>query len=815
MWEGYGSLNMGFRVNARTILHLGSELISSDGVAFYELIKNSLDATSPEVRIDVVQRIGFHTYDVVLHRLGERRTSDGQPDGSLEKASGTWKDIRRLTLDAIDAEAPDAEELIDEISQAKTKRDFARTVRGANHIEIDDDGEGMSDKTLRDVYLTIGTSNRVRQREKERTRAAGRDGEEGQRERVILGEKGLGRLSAMRLGDAMEVFTGVQGEKRWNNLKVDWNDFAKAADEDIGSIEVEPEKGERKDEAETGTLIRITALTSDWSHDKLEELARDHFSKLVDPFSRKKLPLTIRFNGTEVDIPEFASFILEHAHGVFSAEYRVDGKHGPRLHAEMDYRLRKRKGSFDFRGIDLVANARGASRQTLERVGPFGLEVYWFNRRILSRIEGIGDLSAVRRLLATWAGGVSLYRDGYRVNPYGGLNDDWLDLDRHAFSTSGFKLNRGQLVGRSNITKKHNPYLTDQTNREGLTDGPEKRAFVGLLSSSMEYFRGFVVDVDDELRRAERVNADDAIERFRQEDDRIEALLPRLIGALAKTAEGRRLSRQVKESLSALREAAEVVEVASQAQEQERNRVMHLASIGLLIEVLAHELYRATAGGLRTIRSARSGKDPRPVSVSLRVLEAQLRTLQKRLRVLDPLSTNARQTKEKFEITEWVGEIVEGYSRQARRAKRIEFTTSVVPPDGRQITTAVKGMFVQVIENLLSNSVYWIVQKDKYDRSPGKAARDRDLIGSIDVSVEPYTGRVTVTDSGPGIPEDRREIVFQPFFTTKRQKEGRGLGLYIARQITEYHGGTLKLGEANRNGYINSVIWDLGGIESE
>lgn len=809
-----GNGSMSFRVNARTILHLGSELISSDGIAFYELIKNSLDARSPEVRIEVVQRIGFHTYDILLRRLGERRRTEGQPDGSLEKASGSWKDIRRLALDAVDTDVQNAEELIEQFNQARTKREFSRSVRGANYIEIDDDGEGMSARTLRDVYLTIGTRNRVRQRE-ERMRATGRDKKKREGERVILGEKGLGRLSAMRLGDAMEVFTGVQGEKSWNNLEIDWNEFANAADEDIGNIVVEPEKGGKKDETDTGTLIRITALTSDWSQTKLEEMATEHFSKLVDPFARKKLPLTISFNGSDIEIPEFASFILEHAHGVFLAEYGVDGRVGPRLQAEMNYRLRKRKGSFDFRGIDLVASANGASRQTLERVGPFSLEVYWFNRRILSKIEGIGDLSTVRRLLAMWAGGVSLYRDGFRVNPYGGPNDDWLDLDRHAFSTSGFKLNRGQVVGRANITKEDNPYLSDQTNREGLTDGPEKQAFVGMLSSSMEHFRQFVVDVDDELQRAERVYADDAIDRFRQEDDRIEALLPRLIEALAKTAEGRRLTKQVKESLGALREAAEMVEVASQAQEQERERVMHLASIGLLIEVLAHELYRATAGGLRTIRSARSGKDRRSVSVSLRVLEAQLRTLQKRLRVLDPLSTNARQTKEEFEITEWVDEIVEGYSRQARRAKRIEFTTSVVPPKGRRVITAVKGMFVQVIENLLSNSVYWIVEMDKYDRGPGKAARGEELIGSIEVTIEPYEGRVTVTDTGPGIPEDRRETVFQPFFTTKRQKEGRGLGLYIARQIAEYHGGTLKLGEANKNGYINSLVWDLGGMEGE
>ena len=67
-----------------------------------------------------------------------------------------------------------------------------------------------------------------------------------------------------------------------------------------------------------------------------------------------------------------------------------------------------------------------------------------------------------------------------------------------------------------------------------------------------------------------------------------------------------------------------------------------------------------------------------------------------------------------------------------------------------------------------------------------------------------------VTDDGPGIPEDRRELVFQPFFTTKKQKEGRGLGLYIAREIAAYHGGTLALAEADEDGNINSIVFEIG-----
>ena len=60
---------MSFRVAARTLLHLGAELISSDGVAFYELIKNGLDAGSRTVRIDVVITLPQPTYRNVRNQV--------------------------------------------------------------------------------------------------------------------------------------------------------------------------------------------------------------------------------------------------------------------------------------------------------------------------------------------------------------------------------------------------------------------------------------------------------------------------------------------------------------------------------------------------------------------------------------------------------------------------------------------------------------------------------------------------------------------------------------------------------------------------
>ena len=799
---------MGFRVTARTVLHLGSELISSDGIAIYELIKNSLDAGSPEVRIDIVCRMDFDAVDHILRLLGERR----HPSEWVELAPTairSWRKLRERAVQAVDSGAPGSTTLQRQLRTANSRETFLDCIRRANTIEIHDDGEGMSIETLNEVYLTIGTSNRAHQRSRHRSHSP----TEGS-SHPILGEKGLGRLSAMRLGDTMEVITAQLEDTHWNYLEIDWNSFAKSADDDISSVTIAPEVGEQKNLKEQhGTLIRIGSLSSSWSPERIETLARDHFSKLFDPFSNERLRLKITYNERDIPLPAFASFLLEHAHGVLDLSYRFT-RGEPRLTGIMHYRLRNRRRKLKYRGVEISTITGGIPPETLERIGPFSLQVYWFNRRILTKIDGIGDLTQVRRLLATWAGGVSLYRDGFRVNPYGGPNDDWLDLDRDAFSTSGFKLNRGQIIGRANITQAENPFLTDQTNREGLTESPEKEGFVSLLSAVMEHFRQYLVAIDDERRRSQRIDADEAITRFKEEDDRIASLLPKLKEALRNTPGGRRLAREVEESLSALRDAASAVEVASNAQAQERNRVMHLASVGLLLEVIAHELYRAASDALNTISRMRRRGVGSPGRTSLRVLDAQLGTLQKRLKVLDPLSTNARQVKERFEVVDWVRSIVGNYSERAARLN-VGISVLVDPPEQTRRIRAVKGMFVQVVENLLSNSLYWIVQEQKFDRSAKARRAGLDVEGRIEVLVEPAGARITVTDDGPGIPEERRELVFEPFFSTKRQKEGRGLGLYISREIAEYHGGALFLSDANEDGMINSVVFTFGTEEDE
>jgi two-component system NtrC family sensor kinase len=60
--------------------------------------------------------------------------------------------------------------------------------------------------------------------------------------------------------------------------------------------------------------------------------------------------------------------------------------------------------------------------------------------------------------------------------------------------------------------------------------------------------------------------------------------------------------------------------------------------------------------------------------------------------------------------------------------------------------------------------------------------------------------RITVADTGSGVPAELRERIFEPFFTTKPEGRGTGLGLTVCRSIIERHGGRLEVGDVPGGG---------------
>lgn len=775
---------MPFRIAARTILQLGAELISSDGVAFYELIKNAFDAgTKSGVQIEVVIRIPYPDYRVLTESVAEL-SEDGRSFTSIFGA------LRTKCAAAVTYESTEAS-IAATIRSSHSKAELVEALKSANYIEVRDTGEGMSRHQLEEVYLTIGTRSRLDQRIDSKS------------ERPILGEKGIGRLSAMRLGMRLLVSTTRAGEAKWNLLQIDWNDFAQSGSQLLGEVAVSPREGARKNDSEySGTVIHISDLNSDWSFQRLREIANQDFSRLMDPFSRPPMRMQFRYNGDLVPLAAVNKLLFENADATVTARITNIAKTGEvpdfELRGDIDYRWGGRRKALHITQDHLLSIAGLDTLEELHRLGPFSMMCHWFNRRRLHAIEGIGDVKAVRAIVDQWGGGLMLFRDGFRVHPYGGPADDWLQLDPTAFRSTGYKVNRKQIIGKVDITSRANPLLIDQTNREGLRGNLQKEALVRLLQAILSNLRTFVTAVDDEKSRSEALDVDLLEQRVTEAESSLERTLEQL---LAKYPKERNIAASITSVTEEIKEIMFQAKELAQGYENRESQLVHLAGIGLMVESIAHELNRSTQYTLSLLNATELTEVPEHVQRTLEGLESQLKTLQKRLRILDPLSTAGRQVKERFELVNWLMDLLAGHEAQFSRHD-INCSLMVIPRSGELRIRAVKGMIVQVIENLISNSVYWL-----------KRARKENprFEPSIEVVVDCQQRQIRFTDNGPGVQRDQREDVFLPFVTTKPPHQGKGLGLYIAREIASYHGGRIYLSDKStvHPDALNTFVFQL------
>jgi C4-dicarboxylate-specific signal transduction histidine kinase len=113
-----------------------------------------------------------------------------------------------------------------------------------------------------------------------------------------------------------------------------------------------------------------------------------------------------------------------------------------------------------------------------------------------------------------------------------------------------------------------------------------------------------------------------------------------------------------------------------------------------------------------------------------------------------------------------------------------------VTPDLQQDLPLIFGQanrLEQVMYNLLSNAADAIMAVKDHDRG---------IKGRL-IAVRSFTDhnrvKVSVSDTGIGIPVDLQDRIFEPFFTGKAAGEGAGLGLCISREIVKNHGGRIRV----------------------
>jgi signal transduction histidine kinase len=94
----------------------------------------------------------------------------------------------------------------------------------------------------------------------------------------------------------------------------------------------------------------------------------------------------------------------------------------------------------------------------------------------------------------------------------------------------------------------------------------------------------------------------------------------------------------------------------------------------------------------------------------------------------------------------------------------------------------------RVLLNLINNAFQAVADFQGFENLEGPGPKVEVTTKSLDGKIE-----VSVSDNGPGIPDEIKEKVFQPFFTTKPTGEGTGLGLSLSYDIIKSHGGKIEV----------------------
>jgi signal transduction histidine kinase len=666
-----------------------------------------------------------------------------------------------------------------------------------NFVTVRDQGSGMTTNELKSCYLTIGTPVRLHERQKALS------GPRSQKGHIPLGEKGIGRLAAMRIGHHVVVKTGVRGETVWNQLTLDWRPLFADPDLNASALRFSPKAtNDAKSARATGTAIVIRDLQSDWSEQKVEDLGKTEFAKLRDPFRGDYANqfLRVTWQGqSRQDILKFTSSMLKHADAKCTISFRTgtgdtaDRDRGPRLTVSTSYRTFQRAETVVHEGAHLNTcvsyEPRGKKRpkaqdklagsdeviDALATLGDFDAEFHWFNRGRFMRDESaLWEAGGLKKFVRAWSGGLLVYRDGYRVYPYGSPEDDWLDLDRKALSAGAYKLNRAQIVGYLRISSAENPRLQDQTNREGFRDCPEREALKRLLRQAIvSDCKTFLETVDRSSKPADEETINTISKRI-DKNQRSAAISLRQLRNRVPTE-----SETVDKVIAQLKEVEEAWDRAKEAllaHDEEVEKYVHLAGVGLMVELIAHELSRATQSLLEILGKKNLANNPG----QLIALEAQIKTLSKRIRILDELSIPGRQIRAIHDLEDLANLAADLYET---KAKRHGVDLQVKPLGKGKLKYKVeRGQILQILDNLLNNAFYWLA------RRLNRSQKSRILI-----EVDADDREIRVIDNGPGIPVSTGQKVFEAFYTTKPAGEGRGLGLQIARRLAEENSAKLDL----------------------
>jgi signal transduction histidine kinase len=639
---------------------------------------------------------------------------------------------------------------------------FRGTSAPGGRLEIIDNGVGMDREQIIDGFMRLSTQSKITNPTSEKFK------------RKRAGRKGIGRFAAQRLGKRLTLKSKREGAKKGLQVTIDWEKFV--AGTDLVSIANEIDE---IDIATAGTTLVIEDLRDAWDEGHVARSYR-YVLTLQPPFPLSKTTAphaqiaadpgfkTAFFLEDENDLHRIADeelSIRQHALAIVSGW--VDGK------GSAYWSIKCERYALDISDQRFPAKReeRDSSYRFLRDVR-FSAAYFIVQAGLLPKLL----YGQIKDTLDKW-GGIRIYRNGFRVLPYGEPFDDWLRLERSSALREILPPHRNNnFIGYVELDDPAGKFLDETASREGLV---ENQAYDELRDFVSRALKQGAVQVAE--KRGRKVKTQDKSPKPRRD---LTALFKELRAVVGSNIYGLRRVEALEEELSSL-------DALHEELIGEISMLRVLGSLGLAIGEFTHEIrHNLTALVADALTAAEQLPAKSPVKATIARLQTNLTTLRSYARYFDEaVADNAHRELAPIEIRDALNAFEKIITPSMERAAiRLD-----VEVEGYDLYTKPmhRSEWASLLLNLYTNSL--------------KAIKRAGEPGVIQISAGEEDGKIFVefADNGDGIPPGNADRIFDAFFTTSSPPSplashneeliGAGLGLKISRDIVESHEGDISL----------------------
>ena len=506
---------------------------------------------------------------------------------------------------------------------------------------------------------------------------------------------------------------------------------------------------------EHGTRLSMEPVQKKWKHEDFDKL-HTRLSRLISPFKDIKgfvinlsIPWYPDLHG-EVQAPELVS----------QPRYRLEG----RLDGDGSF---SGKMVFDEKTLKTFNKLKLGGHDVKPLCGGFEVELRAWDRD-REGLEPLGEklrlgIAEMRRTLNAYCG-VTIYRDGFRVHPYGETGNDWAGLDLRSRQNPGMNLANNQVIASVKISRTTNPGLLDKSNREGMVLNDEHAA----LEDWFKLVLGILERERYDLRPRKEVT--EGVQPLFESFD----LTPTIKEVRSQLGLRHPVTKLVSEAGENIKKGVERVQDAF-------SRLLMLSGLGQMVCIVIHEI-GAPIGKIgrqlvtieKEVASIPDAKIRERVLETLNPLRAWLDQVLLLRQRLDPQTPSKRGRATSFSVRDAVEDcfhLCEALLRS--QGVKAEITEPYGPIRARMS----RAVLDQILYNVTDNAIFWIAQQ----HGQGKGGRIQ-----VQLLRSAAGFRILFSDDGTGISEEDRTRIFEPYFTTK--PNGMGLGLHIARMVIEPYG---------------------------